>query len=217
MKRIIGLIIAGAVIPAIGLALEGSLQPGNGAVVAATEEPFVDGQVGPVPVAMPDPVASGAPLAGATYYRTYGGYEFRPVDSGLTFAPLGAGMYAVAIPSGGPSFKRGLDLPNGVLVNRIDFYVVDNSPDYDMLLQFYRVEPSVSTGQTDLGHVTTSGSSPSVQTVSIIGAPITTIDYSRYAYCLRYGPVITGDLHMLVGAQVQYSYPPAAYLPLIEK
>lgn len=201
---------------------------------ASTVNPSVVSAVTPVVTSTRQlPIADGQPLlassalellpskavasSGPVYYRTYGSYEFRSAHSDLTYAPSGGGLYALAIPPGGQSFKAPVDLPNGAQVNRIRFYVIDNSAS-DMTLALYQVEPAVSTGQSEIAWVSTSGlaSSTAVRTVTITGTPIVTIDNLRYAYALRYAPVIAGMAHMLVGAQIEFSLP-TNYLPVITR
>jgi len=219
MKHLIGFIIFVTVILSIGLALGGSLHLGIGAVASATEAPVVDGQALPAPGAsLPEPAAPSALLAGATVYRTYSANEFHSTHSDLTYASYGPAIYALAIPGGGFSFKLPIDLPNGVQVSRITIYLVDNSPDSNMSIQFYRINPTNAT-QIELDSVSTVGlpTSTAVQTVTMSGSPITIINTVNYAYALRYAPLITGNLHQMVGARIEYNFPPAAYLPFVSK
>jgi hypothetical protein len=215
MKRIIGFMIAGVVILAIGLAFGFSLHLGNGAVVSAAEGPTIDGQVQPEQDdSSPDGVINPtATLAGVTYYRDLAANEFH-----LTFASYGPAIYALNIPSGGFSFKLPLALPNGSQVTSITVYVVDNTADNNMNIQFYRVKLSNAT-QIELASVSTVSLPPSsaVQTVSMTGNPITIIDTVNYAYAIRYAPVITGNLHQMVGVQIGYQNPVVSFMPLVGK
>ena len=114
---------------------------------------------------------SAAPVVTPVYHRTYFGSEFRPGHSDLTYAPTGCAMYATALPSGGPSFKRALDLPDGAQITRIDSYVIDNDTTNFMTLALYQSTPSVSFGQTLLGSISISSHSTNVQTLTITGTP----------------------------------------------
>jgi hypothetical protein len=155
-----------------------------------------------------------ADAAGPVYYKTYTAFEFQPSISTLTFAPAAAALYVVDLPAGGPSFKKALDLSNGAQITRIDVYVVDNSASYDMSVGLFYCEPSSEAGQYSVIELTSSGFPTSllVQTISATGNPIITVDNTTRQYYLRYGPVITGSDHMLVGARVQYTLP-VIYLP----
>ncbi|MFZ2098860.1 MAG: hypothetical protein WAV05_19670 [Anaerolineales bacterium] len=219
MKRLFILLITGSLVFFLGVALAGNLNLRNVTLAGTEEPPMVDG----LPVLPAEnqqsPQEVNAVSAGSTYFRMYSAFEFKPAHSELTFSPFGAAMYAVSIPLGGQSFKCPLDLPNGAQVTQVSFYVVDNSSTYNMTLQFYRTQPPATTSQTEIGYVTTAGLpvSPNIQTVTIYGDPIlTTIDYQNYAYHLRYEPVITGNSHMLIGAQVQYTFP-VGFLPAIHR
>jgi hypothetical protein len=212
MKRLFGLIITGAVILAVGMAL------GGGMVASAAEAPLVDGQSQPAQDAsISDPAGPSAPLAGATLYRMYAANEFHSTHSDLTYASYGPAIYALAIPGGGFSFKLPLDLPNAAQVTRITIYLVDNDDTHNMSMQFYRVKLSNAT-QIELDSVSTVSlpSSSAVQTVTMTGAPITITDSTQYAYCIRYAPVIIGNLHQMVGVRVEYTAP-SGYLTFIRK
>jgi hypothetical protein len=220
MKRLIGFMIVGIVILAIGLAVGINLHPGSGSVASAQEGPIIDGQVQPdSDFSIPDEVTAPAnPLFAATQYRSYAANEFHTTHSNLTFASYGPAIYALNIPGGGYSFKLPIDLPNGATVTRITVYLVDNSADYNMSIQFYRVKLSNAT-QIELDSVSTVGlpTSSAVQSVIMDGTPIATIDYSNYAYAIRYAPVITGNLHQIVGVRFEYQNPVTAFLPLVGK
>jgi len=219
MKRSIRFIIAGAVILALGQALGGSLRPGSGAVANAQGES--DGQIRPMPDASMrgEVAAAAAPSGGATAYRTYWGNEFLSTHSNLTYASSGPAIYALAL-QGSFAFKLPVDLPNGSEVNSITIYLVDNSAGNNMTIRFYSIYPTTST-QYELTSASTAGlpTNPGVQTVTMSGAPITIIDTVNYAYALVYEPVITGSLHQMVGARIQY-IPPSIFgvaLPTILK
>jgi hypothetical protein len=151
------------------------------------------------------PAGSACSATGATYAQTFGGLEFRPGHSGLEYAPVGASIYATAIPSGGQSLRLPVHLPDGAFVTGITFYVVDNDAGNDMTLQLYATSPE-SYNQTGIAGVTTAALpvSASVQAVTMTGSPIVTINNSIHSYLLRYGPVITGSNHLLVGVRITY-------------
>jgi hypothetical protein len=216
MKRLFSLLLTGSIIVTLGLILSGTFQPGRGTAASTPEPPTVDGQIVPSTAAS-EAAQPDAPAAGGVLYRSIASYEFQSTTSDLTYSSYGPAIYALAIPGGGFSFKAPLVLPYGAQVTRITLYVVDNSDSSNMSFQFYRVNLSNST-QIEVDSVSTVGlpSSSGVQTVSMFGSPIAIIDNSLYAYCLRYAPVITGNLHQLVGARVEYTVP-SGFLPLILK
>ena len=202
---------------AAGMVIPPAVSTVTPVVTSTTQLPVADGQ--PLLASSASGLLPSKAVAssGPVYYRTYGAYEFHPVHSDLTYAPSGAGLYALSIPGGAVSFKAPVDLPNGAQVNSISFYVIDNSAS-NMTLQLYRVEPAASMGQSQIASVSTSGLaiSTTVRTVTITGTPIVTIDNLRYVYMLRYQPVISGTNHMLVGAQIEFSLP-TNYLPVITR
>jgi hypothetical protein len=214
MKQIVRMIIAGAVILAMGLGLGASLNPGSAAAAEVAE-----GQVQPgLNASMPEqPAASAVLAAGATLYRVFTSFEFRPSHSTLTYATSGVGIYATNLP-GSYYFTAPVILPNGVQVTRITFYVVDNNSTENLTFEFYQVNPGTNSQDIIGTAISTSAlpTSPNPQSVAMTGSPIATID-SQYGYTLRYDPVITGSGHLLLGARVEYSYPAADYLPYISK
>ena len=152
------------------------------------------------------PAGSACSATGATYTQTFAGWEFRPTHSDLTFAPVGAALHALALPAGGQSFKAPLHLPDGASVTAISMFVIDNDPVNNMTLQIAVNNPSVSFGQSFPASISTTNTvtSPNIQTVQLLGAPILTIDNSTNAYTFRYPPVITGSTHLLVGVRITY-------------
>jgi hypothetical protein len=218
MKRSNGLVIGGIVILAIGAILGFGFHYGS--VASAQEGLLVDGQVQAEVDDSNSEQVTNPPvtMAGAVSYLTLASYEFQPTHSDLTFASYGPAIYALNIPAGGYSFKAPVSLPNGASVTNIKIFLVDNSADSNMYIQFYRIRMSNST-QTELDWVSTVGLPPStaVQTVAMTGAPISIIDNIQYAYSIRYQPVITGSEHQIVAAQIQYQLPVAAYMPLVGK
>jgi hypothetical protein len=149
-------------------------------------------------------VAAAAPV----YHRNYAGFEFRPSHSALTFAPYSDGIYATAGAAGEQYFKKALDLPDGARIKRIDLYVIDNSSMYNMTVQLVGFTPA--SGAQDAISVFTTAGLPvglDIQTVSLTGNPIVTIDNSENRYYFRYQPAISGDAHVLIGAHVEYTLP----------
>jgi hypothetical protein len=217
MKRLFSSLLPGLIIALLGLLLAVISQPGSGTAASTPEPPTIDGQV-MSSTAVSEAARPDTPAApGPTMYRTIPSFEFHPTTSNLTYSSYGSAIYALAIPGGGFSIKAEVDLPNGAQVTRITVYVVDNSSTDNMSIQFYRTQLSTS-DQIELDSVSTAAlpTSTAVQTVSMSGTPIAIIDNSQYAYCLRYGPVITGNAHMLVGARVDFNVP-TGFLPLILK
>jgi hypothetical protein len=153
--------------------------------------------------------------AGPVYSINYGGFEFQTTDSTLTFTAFGSGLYATSLPSS-LSFKRGIDLPNGAQITRIDLYAIDNSSTNNITVQLYYFAPSVGINQTQITSLSTTGlpNSSSVQTVSLTGSPIVTIDNTANRYYFRYQPSIIGIDHVLVGMHVEYTLP-VTYLPTV--
>ncbi len=153
---------------------------------------------------------------GPVYYRTFGAYEFLPVDSDMSYEFFGAALYAWELPLYGLYFRCPVVLPNGAQITQIRFYVIDNSVSEIMTLQLYQTEPGVTYTQSELASVTTSGllTTSTVQTIVINGAPIITIDNSRYTYFLSYPPALEGAAHMFVGARIEYQVP-TGFLPAI--
>jgi hypothetical protein len=217
MKRLAAWLFTGLIVAATGLGLASVLRSGSGVVAGPAVPPLVAGASVDA-ASNPGPIVRVAPAAAdATLSRTYAANEFRPNHSDLTFAPSGPAMYATSLPIGDNSFRCPLDLPQGAQLKRITFYVVDNSATRDLLLLLYQVEPS-ALAQTEIASVTTNGlpTSPAVQSVVISGTPLATIDNARYAYALRYRPIIVGSAHLLVGATVEYSLP-SGFLPFVNK
>ena len=218
MKRIFGILMIGVFVFVTGFTLASVSGVGRTEAASLLEPRTVDGQVVLEDRSQPAQPFDLQAASPAIYSWTYGAYEFYPASSALTYASSGGGLYAVDVPLGGPSMRCALDLPTGALIYQINFYVIDNSDTDYMDLAIFRIQPSAGITQTKISGVTTSGlsSSPNVRTISITGNPIATIDRSTYAYFLRYGPVITGDKHILVGAQIQFSVP-TTYLPLVAR
>jgi hypothetical protein len=167
---------------------------------------------------MPQAEKAYAAAAGPLYYHIYGAAEFHPNGSDITYSPSSAGLFALSLGSGGNSFKKQLDLPNGAQITRISAYVIDNDPVNNMTIEVTRNQPSLNMSQTYLIAFSTTNASTSlnVQTITTSGTPLLTIDNSKYAYFLRYQPSIIGSNHILVGVQVEFTVP-AGFLPLILK
>jgi hypothetical protein len=232
MKQQVGILTIGLAMLSLGIIVGMSLQPDLG---AAAIENTPTAEVATPPIAE-GALADGAPLfypelsqaegvqsanqtaASPVYYRTYAGIEFQPSGSDLTYSPYGTGISANTIPAGGLSFKRALDLPNGAQVNRISMYAIDNNATNNMTMGVVRNDPSQGTTQSYLTSFSTNNliTASTVQTVTVSGLPIFTVDNSRFDYCLRYEPVIAGTNHTLVGAKVEFTLP-TAYLPMINK
>ena len=199
-----------------------SAQSGGAQAVSTSNTPeplLADGlPVEIQPAAEPAQPAAVA-ATGPVYYRTIAGSEFRPSHSDLTFAPAGAAMYALTIPSS-QSFKRPLELPNGAQVTKISMFAIDNDPVNNMTLQLTRNNPAVSVGQTFVSTFSTTNAvtGPSIQTISVDGSvtPIITVDNSTFNYALRYQPTIVGDFHVLVGVRIEFTLP-TGFLPLVSR
>jgi|WetSurMetagenome_2_1015567.scaffolds.fasta_scaffold00036_51 hypothetical protein len=215
MKSLMVGIIVSAAILCAGLTQDVRAEVRN-AASPGTAMPLVDGAVQYNIEAIDSTKAEYVVAAAPVYHRTYTAFEFQSTNSALTYSAFGAALYATGIPGGGFGFKKALDLPDGAQIKRIDVYVIDNSATDDITVYLYKNTPGSGSGQTSLTQLSTYGfpTSPDVQTVSVTGNPIVTVDNSVSQYYLRYAPVITGQNHMLVGAHVEYTLP-AIYLPSV--
>ena len=221
MIRISRGVIIAVVILTSGFVLQTSPQTEREMVVLATEgPPVIDGQVQLTPdISPPDEmVPLDAKQSDSTLTKVYSGNEFISTNSDLTYSSSGPAIYALNIPAGGYSFKLPLNLPDGVQITRITVYVVDNDPDATIWVSLYRINP-LNKNQSQIDYVSTTGlpTSSSVQSVVMSGTPIATIDNTQYAYCIRYAPLIVGNLHQLAGVKVEYNYPVTIYLPQVQK
>jgi hypothetical protein len=226
MKRLFGIVTLCLLMAAAGYGIGGAVRPDVAAaardyrVLAGAGElsgpPLADG--GPYNVLTSpqgDPVASPAAV-GPTYYRNHSGIEFTSTNSNLTYSARDSSIYALAIPFGGYSVRRPLDLPNGAQITAITLYCIDNDATYNIGLLLYRADPSSGGFESQLAALTSTGASASLQTVVSTGTPIATIDNSRYAYSLLWKPTITGENHRLVGVRVEYTVP-TVFLPFVGK
>jgi len=152
------------------------------------------------------------PTTPGTYYRTFAGSHFQSISSALTYSAIGGAIYATNIPSGAFSFTLDLALPRGAEITEVVFFVVDNHA-ADMSLGLRSYNPA--TGQTGfLATDSSSGASPSLQTIVIPIDPPVQVDHTTTAYRLRVQPGVGSSAHLLRGARVGYTLP-TAYLPLI--
>jgi hypothetical protein len=155
-----------------------------------------------------------APTTPGTYYRTFAGTHFQSISSALTYSAIGGAIYATDIPSGAFSFTLDLALPHGAEITEVVFFVVDNHA-ADMSLGLRSYNPA--TGQTGfLAADSSSGASPSLQTIVIPIDPPVQVDHSTTAYRLRVQPGVGSSSHLLHGARVGYTVP-TAYLPFITR
>lgn len=168
---------------------------------------------------VPTPQQSLAPAAGPTFTQTHKGVEFHAAPSALTWNVVSSCLYATAANSAGNSFKMPLQLPNGAQVTGLTLYAIDNNADFDIVVSAVRANPAnyPPTKET-LTAITTTGSSASMQSVTVTGAPLFTVDNTTYAYFLRYQPTDkpTGTpAFTLCGMRITYSLS-TVYFPAVK-
>ncbi len=168
------------------------------------------------------PVTSGTPQGDVaipavattpgTFYRTFSGTRFQPTSSAMTYAPLGGAIYATALPPGGFSFSLDFDLPAGAMITEVVFFVINNDA-MNMNLSLRSYEPETDTFAT-LKSATTSGASPTLQTIVIPVDPPVQVDNTTTSYRLRVAPGVASSAHLLRGARIGYTVP-SAFLPIV--
>lgn len=170
------------------------------------------------------PVTSGVPQGDiaipavattpGTFYRTFSGTRFQTTSSTLTYSAVGGAIYATALPPGGFSFSLDFDLPAGATITEVVFFVIDNDAT-NMNLSLRSYEPETDTFTT-LKSATTSGASPTLQTIVIPVDPPVQVDNATTSYRLRVAPGVASSAHLLRGARIGYTVP-SAFLPIIAK
>ena len=132
----------------------------------------------------------------------YSGVEFRPQDSGTTYAFFSGGAISR---TGGPGlgwFAAPAHLPQGAAVTRLSFFFDNTGVGSAGYLFFNRYDLAGATKEVTYLEST---STPGVGSVSGTIATPEVIDNSRYAYVLVWGPP-AGTNHLL-GAQLDYTLP----------
>lgn len=191
------------------------------------------GQVGAQPAAQTDPTAawdegrpvtaevaqddvaiSAVPTTPGTYYRTFSGTRFQPTSSTLTYLAAGGAIYATALPPGNFSFSLDFDLPPGAAITEVVFFVIDSdATNMDLSLRSYNPETDAFTA---LKSATTTGASPTLQTIVIPVDPPVQVANATTSYRLRVAPGVASSAHLLRGARIGYTVP-QALLPVISK
>jgi hypothetical protein len=137
---------------------------------------------------------------GTTYTVT--GVDFQPRKSSVGYDYYGGGaIYRTTADSA--YFNAQLVLPQGAKITKVTWYGVDNDAT-NIAFALTRYEPS--TGSTsDLKIGSTSGASTAIQSVVATGAPITTIDNSRYVYRILAQTGVATSAHRINGATVEFT------------
>ena len=165
-------------------------------------------------------VAGGAALASETAQATL------PTTPGLTYRMYDSGHFArfssdtqfeyllggLTVTAGTPAFRQALDLPGGAAVEEITLYFVDNGAE-TITFSFTSVPPD-GLAETLHGSGSTAGiETDGILSVTITGAPLTTIDNSQRLYRVEMDLPAADTayrLHALrVGYRLQVSVPPA--------
>ena len=176
------------------------------AVVAAQNaQPSRTGDPG-VPVPPQERSAEIAPLiAGPTFgtsYVTLGSTDFINLYTG-TYED--SGSLTVRWPVTGTVLGAQVNLPNGVTVTEIEFYVLDNNASY-ALLSAYLSTPATN-GSFLLGDVATSGASVTVATYPVAITPYVVDSTTQRLFLSFYTPVADGTI-AIAGARVGYTGAP---------
>jgi hypothetical protein len=141
--------------------------------------------------------------------KNFSGGHFFPSGSSLTYRHLGQAVYALAL-SSGRSFQVSLGLPNGARIDRVTFFFIDNSAQN---ITFYvRNYYPVDGSYASLASGASGGTDPDLRLASY--EPGETVDTSYAVPLLRAECGVTGSTNLLVGAQVEYSFP-LIFLPLV--
>jgi hypothetical protein len=148
---------------------------------------------------------SAAASVPCTWYATFSGTVFQPTSSSLTYSASGGAIYATALPPGGYSFSVEIELPQGATITEVVFYAVDNDgTDLGLSLRSYDPETDAF---LVLASTTSSGASPTLQTVVMPVDPPVVIDNGTLSYRLRVAPGVASSAHLLRGARVGYLPP----------
>ncbi len=138
------------------------------------------------------------------------GTAFRPVVSGIGFNSTPPAIWAV---NGTGYFEAPVYLPQGAIVTSLRMYYF-NGTSIDTCfgsLMFYDITNHSGSSVGEIGSLANCG-----YYYSDSDAFSHTIDYTKYAYALRWYPMLASDLLQLLGFQITYTPPPsrAAVIPL---
>jgi hypothetical protein len=152
--------------------------------------------------------------------RTYAGVFFKPTGSDLTYMGVEAAIYGTAAPNG-RSFQLNLDLPDGVMVRSVTYFVTDISNEYYFQLGGRTYVPEK--GLFDDPFIGTTSSplaEPTIREITYAWPSGPTYRFDSYKDSFRLRVVPQGNAQedlMLFGARVDYFYPRFLYLPLVGK
>jgi hypothetical protein len=211
MKR-----IAAAILLVLAGLAAAIAEPAIGQAPARWPMPAAATPLAPDEVSAPAQPSNPQAVSGPLYAKTYGGFEFRPTTSDMGYNSVGNAIYATTLVLN-KSFRLPINLPTGAQVITVTFFLVDDDPVNDMNLAVISYTAD-STSATSITNTTTAGMpvSTSVQSLSFASSPIFTVDNASSGYALRYGPIITGTLHELVGARVYFTLP-ISFLPVVQR
>ena len=141
----------------------------------------------------------------STDYITLAGADLRVSSSNTAYTSNNGSVYATTLnPS--DSFEKRLDLPQGAVIDQVEWFVLDNHAEYMyMALIAHRlVDNTVSkpASATTLGVA----NSPSIQTYS--AATAITVDNAMREYAIAFLPQAADYTLRIAGARVRYT-PPA--------
>jgi hypothetical protein len=150
--------------------------------------------------------------------KNYSGRQFRPTSSALTYSSLGSGIYAISSETG-RSFSINLDLPNGVLIRKINFFFRDNSNGY-FEWEGLSYMPQTSTFKNySWGTTTYLAPSMDFRTITFPWPPVyaNMLDLSTRNYRYLVSPTGSGTDLVLTGARVEYYYLDFVFVPQLKK
>jgi hypothetical protein len=140
----------------------------------------------------------------ATDYITMAGADMRSSTSNLTYATVGGSVYATSLYTGYPFHKR-LDLPQGAVINQVEWFVVDNHADILYLYLFAHGLANNSVTTPASANTTGAPMSPDVQVFT--ATPSITIENNVRAYDISISTNAASVAQRVVGARVRYTPP----------
>jgi hypothetical protein len=144
-----------------------------------------------------------------TQVKSYSGAHFLPSSSSLTYQALDSALYELATASG-RSFQLILGLPSTSRIDRVTFFFVDES--FADFIFGARLNYPALGGYIPLGSISSSESSTDLRTVTL--ESLGPVDTATQVPLLRVLCGEAGEVNLLVGAQVEYSFP-TIFLPLV--
>jgi hypothetical protein len=133
------------------------------------------------------------------------GVDFRGRSSTSTYEFTNGG--SIRRTAGTDFFVAAPDLPQGAIVTKVTFYVVDNDAT-NIELAFTSYEPATGTG-ADYVYSSTSGlpSSAAVQAVETTLTVPAVVDRSTKGYYVMIAPTVSSTAQKIFGARVHYTLP----------